>query len=185
MFLGAMDSRSGLAFWMEFGGQTMLDSYAETGGWEIIPRDHLAFLRSGRNYHETDTHIFVHANYRPNRPLAEQQTATLRWEHLEPARAARHYSGKTVVVGHTPQKSGEILDLGFVVCIDTYCHGGGWLTALDVTSGATWQANERGQLRFTQRLPHGNATSTPNSEGDSTSAPRPAPSAGPPPGEVA
>ena len=35
-----------------------------------------------------------------------------------------------VVVGHTEQRTGEILDLGFLKCIDTFCHGGGWLTAL-------------------------------------------------------
>jgi serine/threonine protein phosphatase 1 len=59
----------------------------------------------------------------------------------------RHCSGKTAVVGHTPQVTGEILDLGYLVCIDTYCVGGGWLTALDVDSGQVWQANRAGELR--------------------------------------
>jgi hypothetical protein len=27
-------------------------------------------------------------------------------------------------VGHTPQWSGQVLDLGFLVCIDTGCHRG-------------------------------------------------------------
>jgi serine/threonine protein phosphatase 1 len=58
-----------------------------------------------------------------------------------------HESGKTVIVGHTSQKSGEILDLGHLVCIDTYCHGGSWLTALEVTTGQVWQANRNGELR--------------------------------------
>jgi serine/threonine protein phosphatase 1 len=51
-------------------------------------------------------------------------------------------------VGHTPQWSGEVLDLGFLVCIDTGCHGGGWLTALEVDAGKIWQANNRGELRL-------------------------------------
>ena len=53
----------------------------------------------------------------------------------------------SLAVGHTPQKTGDILDLGHIVCIDTNCHGGGWLTALDVGSGLWWQANERGAVR--------------------------------------
>ena len=57
------------------------------------------------------------------------------------------FRGKTAIVGHTPQGTGEILDLGYLICIDTYCVGGGWLTALDVESGRVWQANREGRLR--------------------------------------
>jgi serine/threonine protein phosphatase 1 len=57
-------------------------------------------------------------------------------------------SDKIGVVGHTPQVNGEILDLGHLLCIDTYCYGGGWLTALDITSGNYWQANNVGELRI-------------------------------------
>jgi serine/threonine protein phosphatase 1 len=60
---------------------------------------------------------------------------------------ARHCSGKVAVVGHTPQKSGEVLDLGYLKCIDTFCHGGGWLTALEVGTGKVWQANRAGEVR--------------------------------------
>ena len=56
-------------------------------------------------------------------------------------------SGKVATVGHTAQKSGELLDLGCVKCIDTFCHGGGWLTALEVNSGQVWQANQSGVVR--------------------------------------
>ena len=38
-------------------------------------------------------------------------------------------SGKTAIVGHTPTRSGEIFDVGYLKCLDTYCYGGGWLTA--------------------------------------------------------
>jgi hypothetical protein len=37
--------------------------------------------------------------------------------------------------------------LGFLVCIDTNCAHGGWLTALDTTSGRVWQADRAGRLR--------------------------------------
>ena len=56
-------------------------------------------------------------------------------------------SGKKAVVGHTPDKSGEIFDIGHLICIDTFCYGGAWLTAVDVENGTTWQANDEGELR--------------------------------------
>ena len=49
-------------------------------------------------------------------------------------------------MGHTPQRSGEVLDFGFIKCIDKFCHGGGWLTALAVAAGKVWQAN-LGEMR--------------------------------------
>ena len=58
-----------------------------------------------------------------------------------------HYSRKTFVVGHAPQTTGRILDLGFAICIDTDCSRGNWLTALDLGTGQYWQANVRAELR--------------------------------------
>jgi serine/threonine protein phosphatase 1 len=114
---------------------------------EAVPAHHLAFLRSCRNFYETESHIFVHANYLAHLPLDQQPKRYLRWEFLDERIAEPHFSGKTAVVGHTTQESGEILDLGFVKVIDTFCHGGGWLTALEATTGQVWQANEGGRLR--------------------------------------
>jgi serine/threonine protein phosphatase 1 len=59
----------------------------------------------------------------------------------------RHDSGKTVIAGHTSQKDGEILDLGHIKVIDTYCCGGGWLTALEVQTEEVWQADREGNMR--------------------------------------
>ena len=56
-------------------------------------------------------------------------------------------NGKIAIVGHTSLKDGEVLDLGHLVCIDTYCWGGGWLTALEANNGQIWQADRDGQLR--------------------------------------
>jgi serine/threonine protein phosphatase 1 len=58
-----------------------------------------------------------------------------------------HCSGKIAIVGHTPQVSGEILDLGYLKCIDTGCVNGGWLTGLDVESGQVWRVDEGGRSR--------------------------------------
>lgn len=114
---------------------------------EAMPADHLDFLRSCRDFYETDNHIFVHANYVPCLPLKQQPRRYLRWEFLDRQKARPHFSGKTAVVGHTTQDSGEILDLGCIKCIDTNCCGGGWLTAIELTSGRVWQSNMHGILR--------------------------------------
>ena len=64
-----------------------------------------------------------------------------------------HRSGKTAILGHTSDKQGEIINLGHLVCIDTYCYGGQWLTALEPKTGQVWQSNERGELRESTLLP--------------------------------
>jgi serine/threonine protein phosphatase 1 len=145
-FEAALEGRDDLRYWLKFGGDRTLRSYGVMHPRDL-PRDHRSFLKGGRDFYESDSHFFVHANYWPNLPLDKQPSTARLWEHLEPRKAARHHSGKVAVVGHTPQRDGEILDLGFLVCIDTNCCEGGWLTALDVGSGQVWQADERGRLR--------------------------------------
>jgi serine/threonine protein phosphatase 1 len=112
-----------------------------------LPRSHREFLAGCRDYHETSTHLFVHAGYVADVPLAGQPGLALRWRVTDAATAVPHCSGKVAVVGHTPQPSGEVLDLGFLVCIDTNCVRGGWLTALDVGNGRVWQADRSARLR--------------------------------------
>src|SRR5947207_1987814 len=90
-----------------------------------------------------DTLVFLGDYIDPDRPLHEQRWGGLRWASLPPV-PVRHCSGKVAIVGHTAQKSGEILDLGYLKCIDTFCHGGGWLTALEVQTGKVWQASMAG-----------------------------------------
>jgi serine/threonine protein phosphatase 1 len=145
-----LDVRSGKhpVYWLlDIGGTTTLDSYGRGRGLDLIPDDHYEFLRGCLDYHETDTHIFVHANYFPDIPMSEQHVGMLRWESLRDMTPGPHDSGKTIIAGHTSQKSGEILDLGHLLCIDTYCYGGGWLTARDVKTGELWQANRDGHMR--------------------------------------
>ncbi|MDG3003713.1 metallophosphoesterase family protein [Paludisphaera mucosa] len=111
-----------------------------------------AFLESCRSYHETEDHLFLHAAYDPAQPLSRQPDALLRWHSLRNGIPGPHYSGKVAVVGHSSQKNGKILNLGHIICIDTYCHGGGWLTGLDVHTGQAWQSDRNGRLR-TRRGP--------------------------------
>ncbi len=147
MFLASRASYASLHFWLACGGAATLESYGSGARVSDVPPDHVAFMHKCRDFYETDTHIFVHANYRPGVPMSKQPAEALRWEFLDPARAAPHQSGKTVVAGHTPQKSGDVLDLTFVKGIDTACYSGGWLTALEVGSDRVWQVDERGRPR--------------------------------------
>jgi serine/threonine protein phosphatase 1 len=154
--------------WLCFGGKETLQSYGiasdelpprsrrvrdsdEETDWTSelltkVPKSHWKFLEKDcLPYCETEEHIFVHANLYPNLPLNEQPDSVLYWEKLE--QPCRHESGKTMICGHTRQKSGVPLDLGSSICIDTSVYEGGWLTCLDVLSGRLWQANQQGQTR--------------------------------------
>ena len=150
MLFAVLDQGRDLDSWTRHGGDTTLESYG-VGHPRDLPAEDVAFLRAAAWSHETDTHAFVHAGYYPNLPLSDTPSSALFWEFLDPERAWPHYSGKTFVVGHTPQTTGDILDLGFAVGIDTDCSRGGWLTALDAATGHYWQANQRGEVRTRQR----------------------------------
>jgi len=148
MLVNAVDSKSEFRYWLKLGGKQTRDSYCTyRTDVEVIPAEHVRFIRGCVNYFETGTHMFVHANYDPDAPLNRMSTTRLRWDSLKPAELRPHFSGKTVVVGHSPQATGEILDLGFLIGIDTNCFRGGWLTALDVATGEIIQANQQGEER--------------------------------------
>ncbi|MEM8678061.1 MAG: metallophosphoesterase family protein [Planctomycetota bacterium] len=142
MMLAAIEEPSELHFWIENGGYDTVESY---GSLEAIPREHLEFLRGFRPYFETRTHFFVHANYSPHVPLAKQPDFAMYWEHLSAHTPGPHDSGKTAIVGHTPQRRGAVLDYGHLVCIDTFCYGKGCLTAFDVHTKQVWQATKTGE----------------------------------------
>jgi serine/threonine protein phosphatase 1 len=144
-FLGAYDGRIDIQAWFHIGGETTLVSYG--GRFGHIPHRHLDFLRSCSPYYELDSDFFVHANYLPELPLAEQPDRTMYWEHLIDRVPGPHHSGKTAWIGHTPSLRGEIVDLGYLVCIDTFCFGGGYLTAVDIESREVWQVDKFGHLR--------------------------------------
>lgn len=134
MMLHARDGKSDFQFWLNCGGDSCLDSYGASSELSLIPNRHFRLLESCQSYYETETHIFAHANYQPDVPLEQLDDHTLRSlslrDYFPPS---KHCSGKTFVVGHAPQP--EVLDLGHMLCIDTNCCGGGWLTALDVNTG--------------------------------------------------
>ncbi|MEM8945509.1 MAG: metallophosphoesterase family protein [Planctomycetota bacterium] len=146
MLLDAVEGRIMLQSWLMCGGAPTLDSYGKDSALTMLPEEHVDFISSWRDYYETELHFFVHANYHSRQPLGKQRWEELRWRSLKDYVPDRHACGKTAVVGHTAQKDGEIADFGHLICIDTYCHGGQWLTALEPETGAVWQANENGDI---------------------------------------
>lgn len=152
MLFKALRSRDGRRYWESCGGAATRRNYPECGDDELILPEHLAFLKERcRDYFETDDFLFLHANYYPNRRMAEQTGDTLRWDPVDPDRAARHHSGKTAIVGHTTRTDGNVLDLGFLIMLDTGAAMGGWLTALEVHSGEIVQTNQRAEIRKSSR----------------------------------
>jgi serine/threonine protein phosphatase 1 len=148
MMMRARDDPGAFHDWFECGGEAVLTSYGLTDSVDLtgdLPAEHWRFIEEEtRAWFETETHFFVHANAYPDSPLEEQPDYMLYWgfEDRRP-----HESGKIMICGHTPQRSGHPSNMGHAVCIDTGACKGGWLTALDVESGRYWQSNEQGETR--------------------------------------
>lgn len=147
MMLNVIDHKSPLAWWFMYGGRETIESYDTSLDLAAVPPAHVAFLRGLLPYHEEPKHFFVHANYVPDEPLKNQPAEALRWVNLKERLPEPHQNGKRAVVGHSSQKSGEVFDAGHLVCLDTFCVGGRWLTARDMLSGETWQVDPQGRLR--------------------------------------
>jgi serine/threonine protein phosphatase 1 len=149
MMLRARTDPSQIKEWLANGGDATLASYSpldDAGNIRDVPDEHWDFLENGcRDWYETETHFFVHANAYADVPLDEQPEFMLFWEQFNDP--PPHQSGKIMVCGHTSQKSGRPKSLGHAICIDTWAYGKGWLTCLDVATGHYWQANERGERR--------------------------------------
>ena len=140
----ALSGRGLFNQWLDVGGQATIDSYG--GSMENIPPEHLRFLVTALPFWESDDEIFVHAGLESGFSLANQTGEFLRWKHLGGSERP-HISGKRVICGHTPQTDGVPLVFNGWVCIDTFPHGGQWLTCLDVRSNDVLQASEAGDVR--------------------------------------
>lgn len=136
--------------WLRYGGLATMNSYG--GSPRNVPPEHVDFLDSGLDYWPTDQELFIHANLEPGVPLEQQLPEWLRWTHLTGGEVP-HPSGKRIVCGHTPQRSGEPLVFPGWACIDTLACNGGWLTGLDVATNEYMQANQAGEEREGQLSP--------------------------------
>ncbi len=140
--LAARDDEASLARWLSMGGHETLASYGDDVGIHGIPSEHWDFLESAIPWWQTEQYCFTHANYDPELPFDIQSGARLRWLSLQDSPPKPHYSGKTVIVGHTPNLNGTVVDFGFLRCLDTGCGLGGRLTAMDIRHRHIWQCAE-------------------------------------------
>ncbi len=103
-----------LLLWFANGGVETLESYAP--GWrarrslpeDVVPAEHVAFLRDLPCRFEDETRIFVHAGLRPGVPLEAQDEHDMLWIRHEFLHSG-HDFGKLVVHGHTPNPGGPEL----------------------------------------------------------------------------
>lgn len=144
MMRDAISGRGLFQAWLDVGGQSTVDSYG--GSIDNVPPEHIRFLMSASPFWESNSEIFIHANLESSLSLLNQDSQFLRWKHLggmEPP----HISGKRVVCGHTSQIDGKPLVFEGWVCIDTFPHGGKWLTGFDVDANHFYQASDSGETR--------------------------------------
>ncbi|MBW2028077.1 MAG: serine/threonine protein phosphatase [Deltaproteobacteria bacterium] len=86
------------------GGETTLrcyDVYDTAEMHNIVPHDHLVFLRSLRPWIELDDYYVVHAGFRPGVALDNQRLDDMVWIREEFLLSGYDF-GKTVIFGHTP-----------------------------------------------------------------------------------
>lgn len=149
MILDARYNFEKSVFWLSYGGKEAAQSYGANPKalWQSqIPAAHWNFFQETRRFFETDETIFVHAALNPELEMKDQSDDLLFWEDFSEIRK-EHVSGKRVICGHTPQRSKEIANRGYAICIDTGAVYGGWLTCLETGAGEWWQANESGAIR--------------------------------------
>jgi len=144
MTLQACSSKKAFDAWLECGGDATMLSY-DIRSLEDFPGDHWDFINSCHRFYETREFIFAHANLDPSLRMEDQSDGDLFWKHLE--HAPWHLSGKVLICGHTPRRTGFPLNLGRAICIDSDVHRTGWLTCIEPQSRRFWQANDHGGTR--------------------------------------
>jgi serine/threonine protein phosphatase 1 len=126
--------------WLQFGGIQTLESYGlsraeifdRTGALsdamrEVIPADHISFIRSFTDYLQVGDYLFVHAGIRPDVALDQQSTQDLRWIRSEFLDSPVDH-GLLVVHGHSIVPEIEVRHNR--ISVDTGCYRTGHLSAL-------------------------------------------------------
>ena len=143
MMLGAVHEREYLKYWLKFGGIETLQSFGVTADLQDlkqIPFSYFKLLKSAIPYYETQDFIFTHATPLPHLPMDKQTDDSLRWRFIPLDGQNAHISGKTIICGHSAQKNGKVYHQNGLICVDTFAHGGGCLTAIEVTQMMIYQA---------------------------------------------
>lgn len=112
MLLSALDNpedNDALSLWLINGAVQTLQSYdwsGDTGNWsELLPDEHVEFLRGLELWHEDENGIYVHAGITPEKQPSECDKEELIWDRY-PFLGSFYEWEKVVVFGHTPQFEG-------------------------------------------------------------------------------
>ncbi|MDT9178886.1 MAG: metallophosphoesterase family protein [Limnospira sp. PMC 1291.21] len=133
--------------WLYSGGQTTVASYQEA---EIIPRDHLHWMRSLPLFLDLGDTWLVHAGVNPRRPIEQQTPSDFCWIRKEFHSIPKPYfDKKQIIIGHTITFTFDGVEPGNLVQgqgwlgIDTgvYHAKSGWLTALELDTNTVYQVN--------------------------------------------
>ena len=124
--------------WLRYGGIEMLESYGVSRKeivkhagtlaalvQDVLPKKHVAFLRSLEPLVEIDDFLFVHAGIRPGRTIEKQKERDLLWIRDDFLSSKKDH-GKVVVHGHTIEA--EPKDRRNRIGLDTGCYAGGSLS---------------------------------------------------------
>ena len=149
MLLGGLENEDILRHFMRHGGKETLYSYGLTfdeyssgkidelreRALQLVPQEHLAFMREMEDQIVIGDYLFVHAGIRPGVSLEEQMVSDLRWirrEFLDDPQ----YHGLMVVHGHsiTDEPDQRHNRIG----IDTGAYASGRLTALGLEGEERW-----------------------------------------------
>lgn len=126
--------------WLQFGGLQTLESYGlcraeiidraialPDAMREVIPEDHISFIRSFSDYAQAGDYLFVHAGIRPHVALDQQSTRDLRWIR-EGFLESMVDHGRLVVHGHSIVPEIDVRHNR--ISVDTGCYRTGQLSAI-------------------------------------------------------
>jgi len=130
-----------LGAWFQFGGKKCLASYGVDNFGEIhlnpenllyraqsmVPKEHIEFVQTFKDYHVFGDYLFVHAGIKPGRALKDQKPKDMRWIRDGFLSYKKPHPYK-VVHGHSIVEKAE--DFGNRIAVDTGGYNGGPLTAV-------------------------------------------------------
>jgi serine/threonine protein phosphatase 1 len=148
-------------FWMNNGGEATLAGYVERKGEKVenlysmlrarvqdyIPKEHLSFMRSLRDYWEYENYIFVHGGCDPTLPMHKQDRELMLFDRsLSKIVVTRFHNiplpwERVIVTGHNgrKRKSRPIIRDKFMMLDTSYA---GMLMVLELRSMQAFMAKE-------------------------------------------
>lgn len=100
-----------------------------------VPRDHIDFMRSFRDYYQSGDYLFVHAGIAPGIAIEDQDPIDLRWIRRSFLESTSDH-GAMIIHGHTI--TDRVDERPNRIGIDTGAFGSGVLTAIGIEGGDRW-----------------------------------------------